>query len=76
MTTSTKIDSPTLTPSQHPIWVGQQLDPDSPLYNMAFTFVFEGAIDPDRFRLAWRRIVDVLKTVELGPELLEKRMTY
>ena len=63
MKTSTKIDSPALTPSQHPIWVGQQLDPDSPLYNMAFTFVFEGAIDPDRFRLAWRRIVDASESL-------------
>ena len=33
--------------SQLPIWIGQQRTPDSPLYNMAFAFVFEGAIDAD-----------------------------
>ena len=47
-----------LSHTQVPIWVGQQLDPDSPLYNMAFTFVVDGEIDVARFKRAWRRIVD------------------
>src|SRR5688572_22682426 len=62
---------PALPHSQRPIWIGQQRTPDSPLYNMAFTFLFEGAIDAERFRDVWRRIVsesDVLRTriVERG----------
>lgn len=51
--------------SQLPIWLGQQRSPGSPLYNMAFAFVFEGAIDAEAFRAAWRRTVgssDALRT--------------
>lgn len=54
-----------LSHSQVPIWVGQQRRPDSPLYNMAFAFVLDGAIDPDAFRVAWRRTIvcsDALRT--------------
>ena len=57
--------------SQLPIWIGQQRTPDSPLYNMAFAFVFEGAIDTEVFCAAWRQTVvgsDALQTrvVERG----------
>ena len=54
-----------LSHSQIPIWIGQKLHSDSPLYNMTFAFVFGGPIDPDAFREAWRRVIagsDVLRT--------------
>ena len=47
-----------LTHAQTQIWVGQRLHPDSPLYNMAFAFVFPGELCPDRFQRAWQRVVD------------------
>jgi amino acid adenylation domain-containing protein len=53
------------THSQAQIWVGQRLTPDSPLYNMAFAFVFPAPLDPERFREAWRRAArdsDALRT--------------
>src|SRR5215210_7986080 len=51
--------------TQLPIWLGQQRTPDSSLYNMAFAFVLEGAIDADVFRAAWRETAgrsDALRT--------------
>ena len=50
--------SPELTHAQTPIWVGQRLHPDSPLYNMAFTFLFPGEVEAERFGEAWRRVAD------------------
>ena len=47
-----------LTHSQRQIWLGQQLHPDCPLYNMAFAFVFPVALEVDTFCQAWNRIVD------------------
>jgi amino acid adenylation domain-containing protein len=47
---------PPLTHAQLPIWVGQSLTPASPLYNMAFAFVFPHELRPDWFREAWRRV--------------------
>ena len=47
-----------LTHSQKQIWVGQRLHPESPLYNMAFAFVFPTELRADRFREAWRRVAD------------------
>ena len=47
------------------IWVGQTLSRDSPLYNMAFSFVFDEELRPDVFEQAWRTVVaqsDVLRT--------------
>jgi amino acid adenylation domain-containing protein/non-ribosomal peptide synthase protein (TIGR01720 family) len=55
-----------LTKGQRLLWLGQQLQPHVPLYNMAFTFVIEGAVDPDHFRTAFARLVercDVMRTV-------------
>jgi amino acid adenylation domain-containing protein len=63
MKPSTSIDRPSLTLSQRHMWVGQHLDPASPLYNMAFTFVFEGAIDEACFRQAWQRVVDTSESL-------------
>ncbi len=63
MKSSTSIDRPSLTLSQRHMWVGQHLDPTSPLYNMAFTFVFEGPIDEACFRQAWQRVVDTSESL-------------
>ncbi|MDX2437618.1 MAG: AMP-binding protein, partial [Acidobacteriota bacterium] len=48
-----------LTHSQTQIWIGQRLHPESPLYNMAFAFVFPTALRIDLFCEAWRRVADV-----------------
>ncbi|MEM8954800.1 MAG: condensation domain-containing protein, partial [Verrucomicrobiota bacterium] len=37
------------------LWMGQKLAPESPLYNMAFAFSFDGAIQPEAFAEAWRQ---------------------
>ena len=55
-----------LIPAQRQLWLGQKLSPNVPLYNMAFLFTFLGEIDVDRFRLAFRLLVqrcDALRMV-------------
>ena len=47
-----------LTHSQTQIWVGQKLNPTSPLYNMAFAFSFAKELDAELFVEAWRRVAD------------------
>jgi len=47
-----------LTHSQQQIWLGQRLNPESPLYNMAFAFVFPAELRADLFCEAWQRVVD------------------
>ncbi len=47
-----------LTHSQKQIWVGQRLHPASPLYNMAFAFVFPAELRADLFCEAWQRVAD------------------
>ena len=47
-----------LTHSQQQIWIGQRLTPESPLYNMAFAFVFPTELRADLFCAAWQRVVD------------------
>jgi amino acid adenylation domain-containing protein len=47
-----------LTTNQHLIWLGQQLNPDEPLYNMIQTFMIEGPIDLDCFQGAFQSLVD------------------
>ena len=42
-----------LTHGQRQIWVGQRLHPKSPLYNMAFAFVFPAELRPEIFVRAW-----------------------
>ncbi len=54
-----------LTHNQMQIWIGQRLHPQSPLYNMAFAFVFPTHLRPDLFSEAWRRVAggsDALRT--------------
>ena len=55
-------DAP-LTPNQRPIWVGQRLDPESPLYNMAFAWVFPEGLRIEVFRRAWRRVAEASTTL-------------
>ncbi len=55
-----------LTKNQLLVWLGQQLQPDIPLYNVACTFEFSGKIDPVHFRKAFQTLVDsndALRTV-------------
>ena len=54
-----------LSRSQLLMWLGQEIDPDVPLYNMIQTFRFAGRIDVDAFRASWRSVVarsDSLRT--------------
>ena len=45
-----------LSPAQQNIWAGQQLDPRSPLYNMAIGVEFTATLDIDRFSASWSRL--------------------
>lgn len=47
-----------LTRSQELIWLGQQLLPDMPLYNMVFTFRFESPVHFQQFSRAFQHAVD------------------
>ena len=47
-----------LTHSQLQIWIGQRLNPSSPLYNMAFAWILPADLDPGIFRQAWRRVAE------------------
>lgn len=60
------IERSNLTHSQLMIWMGQQLEPQSPLYNMAWCFSFDGIVDANHFQRAFSRLVscsDALRTV-------------
>ncbi len=55
-----------LTRNQLLVWMGQKLQPDVPLYNSSLTFHISGALDPARFRRAFRALLDqhdALRTV-------------
>ncbi len=55
-----------LTRSQFLIWTGQQLHPDTPLYNMVMTFTIRGALRVEAFETAFENLVeqtDALRTV-------------
>ena len=47
-----------LTASQLLLWLGQQLDPAMPLYNMVFSFTIRGAIEPLHLQQAFQALVD------------------
>ena len=47
-----------LTKSQFQIWMGQQLNPEVPLYNMILTFTLEGEIEPLYFQQAFQALID------------------
>ena len=55
-----------LTAAEESIWMGQQLDPGAPLYNMALAVDLAGGLDPDALAGALRILVEddeVLRTV-------------
>ncbi len=55
-----------LTNAQKALWASQLLHPETPLYNMAFSFTIRGALDEDAFVAAFRELVadaDVFRTV-------------
>ena len=55
-----------LTMSQLLIWAGQKLDPDVPLYNMAFAFFIKGELDQNLFQDTFQSLInrsDALRTV-------------
>ena len=54
-----------LSRTQFLIWLGQEIDPDVPLYNMIQTFRIEGRLEPAAFDQAWQSLVrrsDALRT--------------
>lgn len=60
------IQGSSLTKSQFLLWMGQQLNPDVPLYNMVLTFTIAGRIDPVHFQQAFQALLDrsdALRTV-------------
>ena len=46
-----------LTQSQYLIWAGQQLNPDSPMYNMAHTFEIHGKLNIAVFQEAFQELI-------------------
>ena len=53
-----------LTTGQILLWLGQKLNPDSPLYNMVFSFTIQGKIDPVHFQRAFQALIahsDILR---------------
>ncbi|MEM8857681.1 MAG: amino acid adenylation domain-containing protein [Chloroflexota bacterium] len=55
-----------LTQNQFLLWLGQQINPASPIYNMVHAYRIKGAIDPDTLEIAFQNVVagsDALKTV-------------
>ena len=60
-----------LTRAQEALWASQQMHPDVPLYNMAFVFHIDGALDEDAFVSAFTQLVaeaDALRTVVVSSE--------
>ena len=43
---------------QREIYIGQQLDPESPLYNMGMIFEIEGVLNTERFTQVWNQTVE------------------
>jgi len=65
---TSELSSPTrlaLTNAQAMLWASQRLNPEAPMYNMAFLFTIDGSIDEARFKTAFGRLVeeaDALRT--------------
>lgn len=47
-----------LTGNQLLVWIGQQINPDDPIYNSVITYTLPEAVDPDHFRTAFQKVVD------------------
>ena len=59
-------ESSNLTQNQFLMWMGQQWSPETPLYNMVFTFTIDGEIVPKTFRAAFQTLIsrsDALRTI-------------
>ncbi len=54
-----------LTKSQLMLWTGQELNPATPLYNMALTFDIEGSINPDVFGKSFHKLVEYCDAMRL-----------
>ncbi|MCK0148114.1 amino acid adenylation domain-containing protein [Arenibacter sp. F26102] len=70
-----------LTSSQLAIWLGQKLNPEVPLYNMAHSFDISGTLDMDIFSKAFQELidrVDVMRTVfsEIGESPVQSILPY
>ncbi|MGD1805298.1 amino acid adenylation domain-containing protein [Dapis sp. BLCC M126] len=60
------VERSNLTSSQLLLWLGQKLNPETPLYNMVWVFTIDGEIDPVSFQQAFQTLVnnsDALRTV-------------
>lgn len=55
--TNTSTTTTNLTQAQFLIWLGQQIHPNDPLYNMIFAFEIAGQLDQDRFAQAFDQLV-------------------
>ncbi|MEM1318964.1 MAG: amino acid adenylation domain-containing protein [Bacteroidota bacterium] len=62
-----------LTQSQLLLWMGQQLNPESPLYNMVLTFDLHGAIDGEHFQQAFQRLIDQCDAMRTVFEVVEEQ---
>ena len=45
-------------PAQSPLWLLQQLEPESSAYNLAFHLELSGPLDADAMRSAWRQVIE------------------
>lgn len=55
-----------LTKSQSLLWLGQEMNPESPMYNMVMTYEINGEISPSHFKIAFQKLVsqsDALRSV-------------
>ena len=53
------------------MWTGQQLDPDSPIYNMAFCIEIPARIDSSAFQAAFSQIVSGSESLRTTIELIQ-----
>lgn len=63
------LDRSNLTKNQLLIWLGQQLQPEIPLYNGVHTFAIPVDVDPRAFQVAFQALIDcsdVMRTVVLS----------
>ncbi|MGI9287862.1 MAG: amino acid adenylation domain-containing protein, partial [Pseudomonadales bacterium] len=55
-----------LTSSQELLWMGEQLDPGTPLYNMVFAWFLHGEINPSAFQQAFERVLQQSDALRLS----------
>lgn len=59
------MDKHLLTNAQYQLWMGQQIVPNSQLYNMAFTFHFDQQLDAERFAKSFQELVQKADALRL-----------